>query len=126
MRVLIVDDDPVIGSVMRTALAGTGWLVETETSGQRALDRHAAQPFDVVVTDVFMPGIDGLELVTAFRRGPEPPRVIVMSANPLGGSTDYLALATGLGADAAIAKPFEAAEITRLIALCAGPEAARP
>ena len=78
-RVLVVDDDRDMCSVVAEGLADRGYEVSAVSSGQEALAK-LAEPFDAVVTDLRMPGVDGLELVAVSRKiAPQRP-VIVMTA----------------------------------------------
>src|SRR3954468_6808774 len=76
--VLVVDDDVAVARVMGALLEQAGHKVEVSSSGERALEILAERPFDVVVTDQAMPGMDGLELLTrVHQRWPEIPVVMV-------------------------------------------------
>ena len=69
VRVLIVDDDPRVPLTLRTTLERMkyGYRIVAAQDGTEALQRVTAQPFDLVITDVRMPGIDGIEFVEAIR-----------------------------------------------------------
>jgi two-component system response regulator AtoC len=76
--VLVVDDDVAVARVMGALLEQAGHKVEVSSSGEKALEILAERPFDVVVTDQAMPGMDGLELLTrVHERWPEIPVVMV-------------------------------------------------
>jgi two-component system response regulator AtoC len=76
--VLVVDDDVAVARVMSALLEQAGHRVEVSSSGERALEILAERPFDVVVTDQAMPGMDGLELLArVHERWPEIPVVMV-------------------------------------------------
>jgi CheY-like chemotaxis protein len=68
-RILIADDDPRVLLILRTTLERmkNGYSIVAAQDGAEALQKVAAQPFDLVITDVRMPGIDGIELVEAIR-----------------------------------------------------------
>lgn len=61
-KVLVVDDDPVVGSSIDRVLSGKGYAVITASNGEEALERLAREDYDVVYTDIRMPGMDGLEV----------------------------------------------------------------
>ena len=69
VRILIVDDDPRVLLILRTTLERmkNGYRIVAARDGAEALQKVTAQPFDLVITDVRMPGIDGIELVEAIR-----------------------------------------------------------
>jgi two-component system response regulator HydG len=107
-RVLVVDDDAQMGGLLRDRLARRGFEVDVQTSPQEAFDRLAAEDFDVVVTDVKMRGIDGIQLcerITANR--PDVP-VLVITAF---GSLETAVAAIRAGAFDFLAKPFEVEEL---------------
>jgi DNA-binding NtrC family response regulator len=68
-QILIVDDDPGVLLILRATLErmANGYLIVTASNGTEALDRIDDTPFDLVVTDIIMPGIDGIQLVEEIR-----------------------------------------------------------
>jgi CheY-like chemotaxis protein len=77
-RVLVVDDDPVVGKSIDRALSPRGYAVITASDGPEALDRLAREDYDVVYTDIKMPGMDGLEVAARIKASrPWLPVVIV-------------------------------------------------
>jgi len=107
-RVLIVDDDREMGALLGERLAHRGFDVHVESSPEEALERLAAHDFEVVVTDVKMHGLSGIELcerVTASR--PDIP-VLVITAF---GSLDTAIAAIRAGAHDFMTKPFEVEEL---------------
>jgi PAS domain S-box-containing protein len=80
LRILVVDDDPGILRTLSEILRADGCKVETAGDGRDALDRVAATPFDVVVSDVVMPNMDGYELYTSLHRSHPDLPVLMMTA----------------------------------------------
>jgi CheY-like chemotaxis protein len=77
-KLLVVDDDPVVGASFKRVLSGKGYLVVAAENGQQALDRLKAEKFDAVFTDLRMPGMDGLQVAERVRAAqPWTPVVIV-------------------------------------------------
>jgi DNA-binding response OmpR family regulator len=106
-RIIIVDDDPTVADVVGRYLVRDGHTVECVHDGQEALRRIAAQPPDLVVLDLMLPGIDGLEVCRRLReRWPIP--VVMLTA--LGDETDRLA-GFEIGADDYVTKPFSPREL---------------
>jgi two-component system response regulator AtoC len=111
-RVLIVDDDESLRESLELVLAAEGFEVVTAADGSGALSRLEASTFDVVLCDVRMPGMDGLELLPQLVRRVPGTTVIMMSAF----GTDELALeAMNRGAYDYLTKPFRPAEVVLTI-----------
>ena len=76
-RILVADDDAVIREGVRRVLSGAGYDVETVSNGRAALERLEAERFKLLVTDLKMPGMSGLEVLQAIRtRQPELPVIL--------------------------------------------------
>ena len=101
---LVVDDDEPVVEFLRESLASQGFVVATDTSPDAALRRLEAEPFDLVITDLQMPGMRGTDMLSAIlRRRPEQ-LVLLMTAF---GSIDLAVAAVRAGACDFIAKPFK-------------------
>lgn len=110
-RVLIVDDDFDFASLIRLALKSCGYEVSIALNGARALAAQRANPADVVLTDIFMPEMDGIETIVALRKEFPATGIIAMTAGSRVGHVDYLRVARTLGADQCLKKPFEVDEL---------------
>jgi two-component system KDP operon response regulator KdpE len=106
-RVLVVDDEPEILRTLRLVLTGNGYEAVTAESGEEALAEVAQRLPDVIVLDLMLPGIDGLEVLRRVRERSTVP-VIVLSAR---GEELTKVQALDEGADDYIAKPFGAKEL---------------
>ena len=80
-RVLIVDDEELIRELLRRALSEAGYQVEQAADGAEGLQILKANYFDVVLLDIWMPRMNGLEVLASLHELPSPPRVIVMTAD---------------------------------------------
>jgi len=100
--ILVVDDEPQILRVMRASLPARGYEVRTASSGAEAIDEIRKQPPDLMILDLMMPGISGLEVCRQVRAFSNLP-IIVLSAK--GSESDKVA-ALDLGADDYVTKPF--------------------
>ncbi|MFN7142198.1 MAG: sigma-54-dependent transcriptional regulator, partial [Myxococcota bacterium] len=107
-RVLVVDDEPSIRKVLQAHLGRDGHAVETAGDGAEAIDRLAGEPFDLVITDLKMPGVGGLELLAHVRQNLPGLPLIVITAH---GTVDSAVEALKLGAHDYITKPFDHAEL---------------
>lgn len=102
-KVLVVDDDPVVGKSFDRVLSEKGYVVITASNGQEALDKLGAESFDVVYTDIKMPGMDGLEVAERVKaKRPWIPVVIVTGY----GTTANEARAEAAGVSAFLHKPL--------------------
>jgi PAS domain S-box-containing protein len=108
-RVLLADDNADMREYLQRLLQGR-YQVTAVADGQAALDAARAQPFDLVISDVMMPGLDGLQLVAALRADPQAQDVPVLLLSALAGQESAI---EGLeaGADDYLVKPFSAAEL---------------
>jgi len=102
-NLLVVDDEAVIREGMRRILASQGYHVETSASGRTAIEKIQEQDFDVVITDLKMPGMDGIEVLKTIRiLQPEVPVIIITGYS----TVDTAVEAMKNGAFDYIAKPF--------------------
>ncbi|MBQ1090395.1 response regulator transcription factor [Streptomyces sp. B93] len=106
-RVLVVDDDPTVAEVVSGYLDRAGYVVDLAVDGPDALARASAHWPDLVVLDLMLPGMDGLEVCRRMRgRGPVP--VIMLTAR---GDEDDRILGLEVGADDYVTKPFSPREL---------------
>ena len=101
-EILIVDDEPQILRVMRAGLPARGFLVRTAASGEEALEEIEKRMPDLIVLDLVLPGLTGLEVCRAVRKSSQVP-IIVLSAK---GSERDKVVALEYGADDYLTKPF--------------------
>jgi DNA-binding response OmpR family regulator len=107
-RVLVVEDDRTVAEVVTRYLEREGFAVESVGDGNEALARADAQLPDLVVLDIMLPGLDGLEVCRRLRsRAPIP--VVMLTAR---GSEEDRVLGLDLGADDYVSKPFSPRELT--------------
>ena len=106
-RVLLVEYDPSIREFTSLGLRGAGLSVETAADGREALVRFRADPYDLVVLDVMLPELDGLEVCREIRRSSRVP-ILMLSAR---GDTVDVVVGLELGADDYVTKPFEMSEL---------------
>ena len=107
-RVLIVEDDRNVAEVVGRYLAREGYRVEVATDGAAGLARALEDPPDLVVLDLMLPSLDGMEVCRRLRAAHDVP-VIILTAR--GGESDRVA-GLELGADDYVAKPFSPRELT--------------
>ncbi len=113
---LVVDDDANIRQIMRLLLEAAGYHVHCAADGKEAMKFVEAQSFDLILTDILMPGSDGLELLSAMKKSRLTTRVVVMSGGGMIGVADYLKLANKLGAHGVLEKPFTSETLLATVA----------
>jgi two-component system KDP operon response regulator KdpE len=112
LRLLIVDDEPPIRRFLRTALAAQDYRVEEAGDGEAALEFLKRNPVDLIVLDLGLPGMDGLEVIRRLREGGSATPVIILSSRD---DEAGKVAALDLGADDYVAKPFGMEELSARI-----------
>lgn len=108
MRILIVEDDPVLADGLTRSLRGADYAVDCVGNGSEADHVLAAQPYDLVILDVGLPGIDGFEVLRRLRRRGSAVPVLVLTARD---ALNDRVKGLDLGADDYLAKPFDLPEL---------------
>ena len=124
-RILLVEDDASIREITTIGLRNAGFEVDTAADGQEGLDRFRSAAYDLVLLDVMLPRLDGLEVARAIRRVSTVP-VVMLTAR-----ADTIDVVVGLeaGADDYVRKPFEVPELVARVRAAirrAGREAGEP
>lgn len=116
MRVLVIDDDPSIRQVIGCVLTDEGYQVDEAGDGESALMAIERRQPNVILLDMKMPGMDGWEFVSRYRRRHDPPApiVAVMAAQDAGTH------GTEVRADGYLSKPFDLDELVARLAAVAG------
>ena len=109
--VLVVDDDESMRTLLRRMLERRGFAVITAVNGQDGMKRFSEQPVDIVVTDMMMPVLDGVELIRMLRGKWPQVRIVAIS----GIEYPYLRMAIGCGAKATLRKPVASAELVETL-----------
>ena len=104
-KILVVDDEEDILELVRYNLARDGYRVVCAASGEQALSRAKSEPFDLILLDLMLPGIDGLEVAKRLKSKPETRHIPIIMLTAKGEEADIV---TGLelGADDYVTKPF--------------------
>ena len=118
--ILVVDDDPAVREMIRTVLENAGHEIEEAGDGKEGLTSLAGRPADLVITDMHMEGMDGIEFLRQIRRDWPEAQVLVMSEGGRFGAPLFLDIAEALGAVSTLARPFDEevslAEVSRILA----------
>lgn len=127
MRILIIDDDGVVRSVAGALLTARGHEFEGAPTAMEGIARAQSEPFDIVLIDMVMSGLHGLEAVKEIVHVVPPIPVIAMSAgSPSNTPEDFEVLALRMGASAFLAKPFNATQLMQAIAAAKLPAISAP
>jgi CheY-like chemotaxis protein len=129
-RVLIIDDELDVRDAIRRVLESSGYRVRTSESVSAALEELRREPAEVVITDIIMPKVNGVEAIHAIRSEFPAAKIIAISGGGNFGitaykptaitTTAYLAAAERAGAHHILTKPFESNDIVRAIAVVLG------
>lgn len=123
-RILVVDDG-YSRLAVTSILERDGYEVASAANGYEALDLQKQFLSDVLITDIFMPEKDGLELIRAFRKNYPKTRILAMSGAPPN-RVDYLLTSLEIGADYVLRKPFDAATLKATLKEVLGTAEAQP
>ncbi|MBI2813541.1 MAG: response regulator [Opitutae bacterium] len=115
-RILLIDDDDDLRDVTAEVLRQAGHAVNTAADGKAGLARHQAEQHDLIITDMMMPDMDGVELIMALRRAEPRPRVIAISGGSKFSEPLYLPVAQRLGVQRTLAKPIRAGVLLQAVA----------
>jgi len=119
-KILIIDDDPEITGLLSKLLSRKNYDVKTVNKGLDGVAEYSKDNYNVVITDIVMPDIGGLEVIRLIKNTDKKANIIAMSGGALINSGTYLTMAKQLGAKYVFSKPFDLNEfinaITNLLA----------
>ena len=114
-RILIIDDNYMLRESLTRLLAEAGYEVNTAENGRLALQLFQSLFFDLVITDIVMPEMDGLEFIQEMKQHYPQAKIIAISGGGRCSPQDYLEIAGALGVSATIAKPFANKDILAIV-----------
>jgi CheY-like chemotaxis protein len=121
-KILVVDDDSAVRATIQLLLERAGHEVVVASDGRKGLTIFEAGNFDLLLLDIFMPGMDGLETMRLIHAQQPLTPIIVISGRPItpdpAAGPDFLEMATKLGAISSLQKPFKPAALLAAIAGC--------
>jgi CheY-like chemotaxis protein len=120
-RILVIDDQPSVSAAIRALLEHEGHTVVVAECGHNAVSAIEAFSFDVVMVDIIMPELDGLDTIKILRGNAPNVPIIAMSGYAFhGGSSDldFFGVASKLGATCCLQKPFRPRELIDAIETC--------
>jgi DNA-binding response OmpR family regulator len=114
-RILIIDDEVALLESLSLAISKAGHVVETAANGRDAARLFAAQPADLILTDIVMPDEAGLDFIRDLRRKQPKLPIIAMSGGITNSPLYAIGVAGRLGANKILAKPFPTVELLQAI-----------
>jgi CheY-like chemotaxis protein len=114
-RILLVEDDADLRNTLACVLTQSGYEVAEAPNGRLALQHMEQQPAEIVVTDMLMPEMEGVETIMAIRRTYPSVKVIAISGGGINSGESYLAIARVLGTHKILSKPFVPLELLEAI-----------
>lgn len=105
-KILVIDDEDQVRTYLRKLLKRAGHHVIEAADGEKGLKLYQDESADVIITDLIMPGKEGLETIMAIRSKTPDAKIIAISGGGQAMAGEYLNLAKGLGALHTLAKPF--------------------
>ena len=114
--IIIADDDELLRENIVEILVEVGYSVRAASTGAEAQEQYEAEPADLVITNIFMTDMDGIELVRTFFDSGENIRLMAMSGHV--GDVDYLEIANALGAAQTLRKPFRKMDFLNTVESC--------
>jgi DNA-binding response OmpR family regulator len=121
-KILVVDDDPTAVSALRQILQSRGYEVATAASGEEALPLLEAEPFDLVLLDVALPGMSGFDVCRTIRDNPKTQDIPVVFLTAKGRLMD-MAEGEDAGSDLYLIKPVLATKLLHMVGLFLTPDA---
>ncbi|MHC4472942.1 MAG: response regulator, partial [Planctomycetota bacterium] len=112
LRVLVVEDEPILLRTVSDRLSDEGYRVRAEGEGVTGLNAFREEPFDIILLDLVMPGIDGLKILEEIRAVNADTPIIVMTAH---GTVETAVKAMKLGSSEFVTKPFRLEELSQRI-----------
>ena len=112
-HILIVEDDESLRELLRVSLEGQGYQISVAKHGREACYMATEFHPDLVITDIFMPEMDGLVVIQQLSKLPAPPKIIAISG--VGPDSHYLDMAKTFGASSVLMKPINLADLHKAI-----------
>jgi len=115
-RILIIDDDAVTRDILIEILEMEGYQVANADNGKAGLKIHKENPVDLIITDIIMPEMEGLETIRELRKISPKVKIIAISGGGRLGPNGYLTMAEKMGANLTFDKPLNPEKIVTEVA----------
>ena len=113
--VLLIDDDEALRNVTVEILKEAGYVVDDAPDGRSGLELFRTGKHELVITDIAMPDMDGIELIIDLTRAAHKPQIIAISGDSQLSTSVYLPTAKQLGVHSTLTKPIRAADLLKAI-----------
>lgn len=110
-EILIIEDDELLRQMLARCLAANRYVVREAGNGHEGLRLMRERPACLVITDIVMPDMEGIETIRHLRRDYPGTKIVAISGGGIGDAKDYLKIARELGAQRTLSKPFLPAEL---------------
>jgi YesN/AraC family two-component response regulator len=117
-NILLVEDEQLVRETLSRAMESKGHMVVTAANGEEGLTKFSEGPFDLVVTDIIMPDMEGIGMILEMRRKTPDAKIVAISGGGRTGNIDFLKAAKYLGAAEVLKKPIPLADLFRAIDNC--------
>ena len=114
-KILVVEDDPDLLSIITQTLSSAGYRVLPAYGGEDALRKSQRERFDLILTDLAMPKMSGVELIETLKRNPETAHVPVIAVTAYW-MDSFGDAANDVGCDGHLVKPFRSADLLKVVA----------
>jgi YesN/AraC family two-component response regulator len=117
-NILLVEDEPLVVETLSIAIRSKGHTCTTASNGAEGLKKFVEDHFDLVITDIVMPGKEGIETIMEMRRQVPGAKIIAISGGGRIGNVDFLGMAQNLGAMSSLKKPIRLDDLFSLLESC--------
>jgi DNA-binding response OmpR family regulator len=114
-RVLVIDDEDMIREIIKTVLTEAGYQVAGAANGAEGLKLLESQPVDLIITDILMPEKEGIETIIETRKSHPNIKIVAISGGGRAHNFHPLKIASKIGADMTLPKPFEPDELLAVV-----------
>jgi CheY-like chemotaxis protein len=115
-KLLIIEDDEYVKKMLKQTFERAGYEIATATNGRIGIELYEKSNFDVVITDLIMPDMEGIETITLLRKLNPHAKIIAISGGGRNQPDDYLFLAEKLGASRTFTKPVDREALMQAVA----------
>ena len=117
-NILLVEDEALVSQTLSTAMESRGHTVVAAANGFQGLKKFGEGTYDLVITDIIMPDMEGIGMIMEMRRVTPNARIVAISGGGRTGNVEFLKMARNLGAMATMQKPIRLAQFFNMLSEC--------